>query len=135
VTLATPLTYTVEEGRIFSPDLDLTIGRDGCVRGRVSVGMVVLCQSGSPPPALTAGGRVEQWVGASGNFTLELMDSGSSLRMDGYLRPGAAWELAMQATLLMGRGPQWEELRRNPVLLAIAAAMAGVRGEPLQNSR
>jgi hypothetical protein len=41
----------------------------------------------------------------------------------------------MNATVPLGQGPQWDELRRHPALLAIAAAAAGIRGEPNQQAR
>jgi hypothetical protein len=41
----------------------------------------------------------------------------------------------MQATVQLGQGPQWDELRRHPALLAIAAATAGVRGEPVNQQQ
>ena len=55
--------------------------------------------------------------------------------MDGYLKVGNASTLPVQATVPIGQGPQWEELRKHPVLLALAATAAGVRGEPTENMK
>ena len=132
---ASPAVFSVQQGRIVSPTLDLVEEPDGCIRGNVLNGLVVLCKAGQPPPPLGgAGGRVEQWTGNGGNFTLELSEDGSMLRMDGYLRPTSATDIPMQATVPLGKGPEWDELRRHPAFLAIAAALAGIRGEPDPNS-
>ena len=133
--LATPVVFSVQEGRILSPNVDLVVDPDGCIRGNVVNGPVVLCNRGQPPPPLGASdNRVEQWTGTGGNFTLELQDAGKMLRMDGYLRPTSGVEIPMEATVPLGKGPQWDELRKHPAFLAIAAAVAGIRGEPDPNS-
>jgi hypothetical protein len=91
---------------------------------------------GTPPPE-KPGDKVEQWTGPTGNFTLELMDGGSKLRMDGFVRMDGAGrssgrEIPMNATVPLGKGPQWDELRKHPAFLALAATVSGIRGEPTE---
>jgi hypothetical protein len=131
---AIPAVFSVEQGRIVSPDLDVTAEPDGCLRGQARRAPVELCPAKSAPPPEKAGDKVEQWAGATGNFTLELMDNGSKLRMDGYLRrSGSRGDIPMNATVPLGKGPEWDELRKHPAFLALAATVAGVRGEPTEN--
>jgi hypothetical protein len=122
----------VEQGRIVSADLDVVQDPDGCLRGRVAQAPLELCAAkGTPPPPEKAGDKVEQWAGPSGNFTVELTDGGSKLRMDGFLRPvGLGRDIPMNATIPLGKGPQWDEIRKHPAFLALAAAVSGIRGEP-----
>jgi hypothetical protein len=130
---ATPAVFTVQQGRIFNPDLDVTLEPGGCARGNMGSAAVQLCSKADKAPPEKPGDVVEHWAGVSGDVTLELQDQGKRLRMDGYLNLGGRGTIPVQATVPLGTGPQWEELRKHPVLLAIAAAAAGIRGEPPEN--
>jgi hypothetical protein len=127
---ATPAVFSVQQGRIVSPDLDVDEEPDGCLRGKARNIPVQLCPAKGTPPPEQPGDKVEQWTGPTGNFTIELMDHESRLRMDGFLRGGGGREIPLNATLPLGKGPQWDELRKHPAFLALAAAVSGVRGEP-----
>src|SRR4051812_22771030 len=127
---ASPAVFSVQQGRILSPDLDVVADPDGCLRGHAGNSPVELCPAKGTPPPQQPGDKVEQWTGPTGNFTLELMDNGFRLRMDGFLRGGAAREIPMNATIPLGKGPQWDEVRKHPAFLALAAAVTGIRGEP-----
>jgi hypothetical protein len=127
---AVPAVFSVQEGRIVSPDLDVVEDPDGCLRGRARNIPIDLCPAKGTPPPEQPGDKVEQWAGATGNFTLELMEHETRLRMDGYLRGGARGQIPMNATVPLGKGPQWDALRKRPAFLALAAAISGVRGEP-----
>jgi hypothetical protein len=131
---ATPIVLSVQTGRIVSPDVDLAVDPDGCIRGRVPGGDIEVC-SKTPPPPLAPGEHVELWSGNGGNFTVELTNGGNDLRADGFLRPTGGLTIPMNATIPLGQGPQWDELRGHPALLAIAAAAYGIRGEPNQQAR
>jgi hypothetical protein len=124
--------FSVQEGRILSPDLDLTVEPDGCIRGLVGHNPLQICQKGedAPNPERAGASKVQHWQGLGGDFVVELEEHGTRLRADGYLAPGGGLGSPLQATLPMGTGPQWDELRKHPALLAVAAAVAGVRGEP-----
>ena len=123
-------TFSVQQGRILSPDLDLVVEPDGCIRGSVRSALVQLCRKGNPPPAKEGAEMVEHWQGLGGDFVVEIEEKSTRLRADGYLRIGAGFGSPLQATLPLGQGPQWDEIRRHPALLAVAAAIAGVSGEP-----
>ena len=127
---ASPAVFSVQQGRIVNPDLDVVEDPDGCLRGKASNIPVDLCPAKGKPPPAQPGDKVEQWAGPTGNFTIELMDHDSRLRMDGFLRGNGAREIPLNATIPLGKGPQWDELRKHPAFLALAAAVSGVRGEP-----
>ena len=127
---AIPAVFSVQDGRIVNPDLDVVQDADGCLRGRARNIPIDLCPAKGTPPPEEPGDKVEQWAGATGNFTLELMDHETRLRMDGYLHGGGGRQIPMNATVPLGKGPQWDALRKRPAFLALAAAISGVRGEP-----
>lgn len=122
--------FSVQQGRILSPDLDLTVEADGCIRGLVGRSMIQLCQKGTPVPQREGAEKVEHWQGLGGDFVVEIEQKGTRLRADGYLSTRGGAGTPIQATLPLGQGPQWDEIRRHPALLAVAAALVGVRGEP-----
>lgn len=127
-----PTSFGVQQGRILSPDLNVSVESDGCLRGNIQSDGVELCQQKSPRAPERPGDLLQRWSGTSGDFTVEILNGGAQLRMDGYLRH-AGGTLPMAATLPLGRGPQWDELRKDPALLAIAATLTGVSGEPDRN--
>jgi hypothetical protein len=131
---AFPSVFSVQKGRILNPNVDVTLESDGCIRGTVIRGIAEVCRK-TPPPPLNPGDHVETWSGNGGNFTVELMDGGKEMRMDGFVRTSSGIDVPMLATVPLGTGPAWDELRKNPALLAIAAAAAGVRGEPNEQAR
>ena len=131
-----PEVFSVQSGRILNPNLDLSVEDDGCVRGEVRRSLAQLCSQEKKAEPREEGGKVEHWAGVGGDVTLELFDKGTRLRMDGYLRGAVGGgTLPVEATVLLGQGPEWDELRKHPVLLAVAAAYSGVRGEPMEHQR
>jgi hypothetical protein len=131
---AFPSVYSVQEGRIVNPNVDVVLEKNGCITGTVIRGVIDVCRKTSPPP-LNPGDTVETWSGNGGNFTVEMMDGGKEMRMDGFVRTSSGIDLPMYATVPLGNGPAWDELRKHPALLAIAAAAAGVRGEPNEQAK
>lgn len=123
-----PDVFSVQQGRLLNPNVDLVVEEDGCVRGNFRSQAVQLCRKAGNLPPLEEGGLVEHWNGIGADVTVELQDFGKKLRMDGYVAGQT-----LQGTVLLGQGPQWDELRKHPVLLAIAAGEAGVMGEPMQH--
>lgn len=121
--------YGVQEGRILSPEVDVVVEPGGCVRGSVLGDLVQLCKQTTARPAEKPGNLVQRWSGTGGDFTLEMAEGGRSLRADGYLRTGRG-SLPLRTTVPLREGPQWDELRKHPALLAIAAGATGVQGEP-----
>lgn len=126
------LTFGVEEGHIVSPELDASYDERGCVKGMLGSDLLHLCRQANAGEPAVAGNAVQRWSGSSGDFTLEVDPPGSALRMDGFVRRGI-YSLPLMATVPFGRGRQWDELRRHPELLALAAALARVGYEPDRN--
>lgn len=127
---SSPTTYGVQEGRLIGGAIDLAIDPDGCARGEVSPGsMVVLCPKKVTGEPQEAGGKLVRWTGIGGDFVTEVSADGKELRVDGQLI-GRRRNRQVHATLVYGDGPQWDELRSHPVLLAVAAAVTGVQGVP-----
>jgi hypothetical protein len=117
------LEYTVLQGRIVSPDLDLTLEDSGCISGVFASWQLQLCQEGGLPVV-----NAQRWAGSGGDFLVEVAEGGKVLRASGALWPGGIKPgVTMQVSVPMGTGPQWDELRRQPALLAVAAAVAGIR--------
>ncbi len=112
-----PITYSVDKGRVWSSDFDAMVEGD-CIRGVMRSIPLQFCRESKPGP-------VERWAGSSGEFTVQNL--GDSVAIDGYMmvRPGR--QVSMSQTLPLGQGPQWEELRRNPALLAVAATAADLK--------
>jgi|GEM_PF-1554764 len=132
---AVPHVFSVQDGRILSPDLDVSIDEQGCALGVFGREPLQLCNKAQKGEPSEPGGKVEHWAGSGGDLTLELLDKGKSLRVDGFLNVSGRGTMPLQTTLPLGQGPKWDELRKHPVLAAVAAAVAGVRGEPDPYSR
>jgi hypothetical protein len=111
---ARPVTYSVGKGVITSSDLDARVD-DGCVRGVMRGTPIQFCSDPANP---------DHWTGASGDFTAVRSSDGRNVSVDGYISLDAGRQIAMTQVIPLGQGPQWDELRRNPALLAIAATAA-----------
>src|SRR5690348_4290920 len=81
---AFPSVYSVQKGRIVNPNVDVVLEKNGCISGTVIRGVIDVC-SKKPPPPLNPGDHVETWSGNGGNFTVELLEGGKDMRMDGFL--------------------------------------------------
>jgi hypothetical protein len=122
--------YGVQEGRLVSGAVDVAIDPDGCARGEVAPGaMVVLCPKELKGEPLEAGGKLVRWSGVGGDLVTELAADGRKLRADGFIGLGRA-NRQVHVTLRLYRGQPWDELREHPVLYAVAAATSGMQGEP-----
>jgi hypothetical protein len=140
-------TFEVEQGRLRSGAFQAVVAFDGCVHGTYATDEVLLLC-----PAAGAS-KKQEWSGVGGELYTELTADGSSLHLSGFLsrsaidpplrRPLAVGgvlisqplttpvgqRIRLEADVPLGVGPQWDELRKNPVLLGLAAAVAGVREE------
>lgn len=125
-----PTTFSVQERRLLSPAVDVVVDPDDCLRGTIQSAPLQLCMKPGAAP-LPGAEKTERWAGPGGDLTLEVLEHGSQLRVDGFVAAGSRGQsVGMHATVPFGQGPQWDELRKHPALLAIAAAAAGVSGEP-----
>jgi len=111
---ARPVSYSVGKGTIASPNLEARVDQ-GCVRGTMSGTPIQFCQDPSNPT---------HWVGSSGDFTAVPAADGHTVHVDGYFMVTPGRQYSMTQTIRLGDGPQWDELRKNPELLAIAMTAA-----------
>jgi hypothetical protein len=114
---ARPVSYSVGEGTIRSSNLEARVDQ-GCLRGSVGGTPLQLCSDPSDPT---------RWSGASGDFTARTSEDGQSVLVSGYLALDAGRRVQMDQSIALGKGSQWDELRRHPELLAIAATAADLQ--------
>ena len=111
------MSYSVGKGSITSSDMQASVDQ-GCVRGVMRSTPVEFCRDPDNP---------NHWTGASGDFTVVPSQDGHSVLVDGYLMVEPGRQYSMTQGIQLGDGPQWEELRKNPELLALAASAADLR--------
>lgn len=114
---ARPVSYSVGEGTIRSSNLEARLD-EGCLRGSVGGTPLQLCRDASD---------LTRWTGSSGDFTARTSEDGQTVLVSGYLALDAARRVQMDQSIPLGKGPQWDELRKNPALLAIAATAADLQ--------
>jgi hypothetical protein len=118
--------YTVQQGRVMSQDLDLSEQENGCLSGTFISAPLELCPAGTAEVL-----RAQRWTGSGGDFLVEVIEGATAVRAAGQLWPGGVRPgIPVHVTVPLGAGPQWDELKRKPALLAVAAAVAGVRSGP-----
>jgi len=112
---ARPVTFSVGKGTISSSDMHAWVEGD-CIHGSVGRTPIDFCHDASDPT---------HWTGSSGEFFVEHLDKTSRfLQVRGHFTVEAGREYGMTQQVDLGDGPQWDELRRNPALLAVAATAA-----------
>lgn len=114
---ARPVNYSVGRDTISSQELDATVS-DGCVRGSIRGTPLQFCRDANDPT---------HWTGASGDFTARALEGGQAVQVSGWMLVSPTRRIQMDQTVPLGSGSQWDELRRNPELLAIAATAADLR--------
>jgi hypothetical protein len=123
-------TFGVQEGRLVSGAVDVAIDPDGCARGEIAPGsMVVLCPKELKAEPFEPGGKLLRWSGLGGDVVTELSVDGRKLRVDGFFGVGRG-NRQVHVSLRLGTGQPWDELREHTVLYAVAAAASGMQGEP-----
>ena len=112
---ARPASFSVGQGEVVGADLDLREDQ-GCVRG--SWGRVPLdfCRDDN------GSGAAQHWSGSSGQFTVT--PEGAAVAVRGELILDTRRIVSMDQDVRVGEGKQWDELRRHPALLAVAATTA-----------
>lgn len=114
---APPASFTVGAAHISGRLIDAYVD-GGCLRGTLGQMPLQLCDEGN--------GR---WAGTSGDVTAHLTPDGSAVAVEGQLvlGPGQVMQLGGER-LELGHGQQWDELRKQPVLLVVATAATDLRG-------
>src|SRR3954469_6432021 len=103
---ARPVRYQVQPGRVVGGQLDVRMDGD-CARGTLGATPIVLCKDG------------DYWNGPSGSLLVR--EDGGAVKVQGILQLSAGAETPVNGTFPLGQGPQWDELRAHPVLLALTA--------------
>jgi hypothetical protein len=111
---APPVTYSVGNGVVSGSNLDLRLDQ-GCIRGTLRKEPIQLCSDPANP---------NHWVGASGDFTAVASPDGKSVKVDGYLLVDTLRELDITQIIPVENGPGWDEMRKQPALLALATTAA-----------
>ena len=120
---ARPVSYSVGKGSISSSDLQASVDQ-GCVRGSMGGTPIQFCSDPANP---------NHWSGGSGDFTAIPSEDGRVVQVDGYMTVGAGRQYSMTQAIRLGEGPQWDELRKNPALLALAATAADLQAAHIRH--
>ena len=114
---ARPVTFSVGKGIISSSDMQAYLDHD-CIHGSVGRTPIDFCRDPADP---------NHWAGSSGEFFVVPPEGSRVLQVRGQFTVEAGRAYAMTQGIDLGDGPQWDELRRNPALLAVAATAADLR--------
>jgi len=109
--------FSVGQGTISGSSLYAVLDQ-GCIRGSVGRAPIGFCSDPADP---------NHWSGISGDFTAVANPDGHSVNVDGYLTLDTRRQASMTQVVRLGDGPQWDELRKNPALAAIAATAADLQ--------
>src|SRR5439155_12167371 len=109
--------FSVGQGTISGSSLYAVLDQ-GCIRGSVGRAPIGFCRDPADP---------NHWSGISGDFTAVANPDGHSVNVDGYLTLDTRRQASMTQVVRLGDGPQWDELRKNPALAAIAATAADLQ--------
>ena len=112
---ARPVSYSVGKGHVVGTDLDLRED-EGCVRGNWGRIPLDFCRDDK------GAGSAQHWSGTSGQFAVT--PSADSVAVRGELILDTRRTVSMDQDVRVGEGKQWDELRRHPALLAVAATTA-----------
>lgn len=117
---APPVRISVGKGHVSGGALNAWLD-DGCVHGNYGNTPVSFCRDDNGT------GPVQHWSGPSGEFTVAPSEDGGRIEVDGYWMLDTRRQASMVNSLELGTGPEWDELRRNPALLAVAATAADLQ--------
>ncbi len=115
---ARPFTVSVGTGHVVGADLNAYLDKN-CVRGNYALVLVNFCREDKGE------GPVQHWAGSSGAFTVR--PEGEQVAVDGYWQLDTGRTVSMTQIIPLGQGAGWEELKKNPALLAVAATAADLR--------
>jgi hypothetical protein len=110
-----PVAYSVGDRHVVGGDLDVHEDQN-CIRG--SWGRVPLdfCRDDK------GDGAAQHWSGASGQFSVT--PNGNEVSVSGALVLDTGRAVEMTQDIPVRSGSQWDELRKHPALLAVAATAA-----------
>ncbi len=112
-----PANFTVGAGRLSGQLIDAFVS-DGCLRGTMGRLPLQLCDDGK--------GR---WTGSSGDVTVKPTPDGKEVEVAGYLWLDTGRQFQLDGERLrFEEGQQWDELRKQPILLVVATAATDLWG-------
>jgi hypothetical protein len=120
---ALPMRYSVGKGSITGANLTATVQGD-CISGSVGRTPIQFCRDPEDPT---------HWSGNGGEFTAVRTPDGRHVNVDGYMMLDTKRQASMTQLIPLGEGPPWEELGRNPALLAIAATAADLQAARIRH--
>ena len=115
--------FSVGQGTISGSSLNATLN-EGCIRGSVGGTPIQFCRDAA---------NLNHWTGGSGDFVAVASPDGHSVNVDGYMTLDARRQASMTQVVRLGDGPQWDELRKNPALAAIAATAADLEAAHIRH--
>jgi hypothetical protein len=115
--------FSVGQGTISGSSLNAVLDQ-GCIRGSVGGTPISFCKDPANP---------NHWSGNSGDFTAVASPDGHSVNVDGYMTLDTRRQASMTQVVRLGDGPQWDELRKNPALAAIAATAADLEAAHIRH--
>jgi hypothetical protein len=121
---ARPVNFSVGKGSVVGSDLDIREA-DGCIRGAWGRIPLDFCRDDK------SNGPVQHWTGASGQFSVAPEEN--AVKVDGVLILDTGRAVAMNQYVRTGEGGAWDELRRHPALLAVAATAADLQASGLSH--
>ena len=116
--------FSVGKGTISGSSLNVTLDQQGCIRGSVGSTPLDFCRDSGNP---------NHWAGNSGDFIAVASPDGHSVNVDGYMTLDTRRQASMTQVVRLGDGPQWDELRKNPALAAIAATAADLEAAHIRH--
>jgi hypothetical protein len=120
---ARPQTFSVGKGHVSGNDLNVYL--DGnCIRGAEGRIPIDFCRVDD------GSGAVQRWSGASGDFTVR--PEGEMVVADGYWNLDTGRTISMRQDFRIGEGPAWQELKKNPALLAVVSTAGDVQAAHLR---
>ena len=116
--------FSVGQATISGSRLHATLADHGCIRGSVGGTPLDFCRDSTNP---------NHWAGNSGDFTAVASPDGHSVNVDGYMTLDTRRQASMTQVVRLGDGAQWDELRKNPALAAIAATAADLEAAHIRH--
>lgn len=112
-----PATFSVGPGHVSGRLIDAYVEK-GCLLGTMGQLPLALCDDGKG-----------HWTGVSGDVTVKPTPDGKAVDVGGYLQLDNNRTFQLDGERLgFEQGPQWDELRRQPILLVIATAATDLQG-------
>lgn len=115
---APPVRLSVGDRHVTGSNLDAVL-TDNCVRGSWGHIPLNFCRVDK------GDGPEQHWVGSSGDFTVR-RESDQRYSVDGWWNLDTGRTVSMTQAINVGQGGGWDELRKEPALMAVAVTAANL---------